>query len=160
MLADAMPFARNDQEAQAILLKEERALSKDANSDAVKSAIEYRQDLAAADSLNESDPLRPFIEVDQFGSAVSREGSNGLLSRSDGLIDKAGQLTRRGLSIEEEEMSALASNYSEFSMGTFRDSMLERSQMFMASSQGRAADDVSAVYSAQSSSEIKNAAEH
>lgn len=109
--------------------------------------------------LNKSDPLSTYAEVDHFGSAKHREGSSGLLPRTESLLDAAGALNRKGLSIEEEEMALLASTYSEFNIEVFRDNMLNRNKLFMGADLGRPSDDVAAAYSAESSSEIIKAAQ-
>lgn len=154
MLEKAMPLARNEQEAQAILLEEERIATRDPHSIAILAGLKNRRELQKQEPLQRSNPLSEFIEVDHFGSAKHREGSNGLIPRAEGILDLTGSLTHTGLSIEEEEMSMMARSYTEFNVEVFRDNMLNRNKMFMGANFGQPNDDVTAVYSAESSSEI------
>lgn len=159
MIAKAMPFAKNLMEAQAILLEEERALHRDPKSQAIQAGFKNRRQLEKYMPMQNSDPLAEFVEVDQFGAAKQREASSGLVAGTEGLFDVSGSLSHTGLSVEEEEMFGLASSYTEFNIETFRDNMLNRSKMFMGASVGRRSDDVQAVFSAESSSEIIKAAQ-
>ena len=111
-----MPYAKTEQEAQAIFLQEERTKNKDPQSNAVMEGNALNQEVLKSAPMRHSDPLRQFIEVDHFGSAKAREETSGLIPQAESLIDQSGALNYKGLSVEEEEMVVLASNYSEFNI--------------------------------------------